>query len=119
MDDVRAVMDAARSERAVLLGISEGGPMVTLFAATYPERTVGLVTMGSFPRRTWAPDYPIGSRPDDSWWARIEPEEWGGTAIARRFLAERAPSIAADDEAVAWYASYSCVGELVGGRSAW
>ena len=45
-------------ERAPLLGISEGGPMVALFAATYPERTIGLVRMGAFARRMWAPDYP-------------------------------------------------------------
>jgi len=42
MDDVRAVMDAAGVQRAVLLGISEGGPMCMLFAATYPERTTAL-----------------------------------------------------------------------------
>ena len=42
MDDVRAVMDAAGSERAALLGVSEGGPMCALFAATYPERTSAL-----------------------------------------------------------------------------
>src|SRR3954454_14447837 len=60
MDDVRAVMDVVGSERAVLLGVSEGGPMCTLFAATYPHRTHALITMGAFARRNWAPDYPIG-----------------------------------------------------------
>ncbi|MGI8727617.1 MAG: adenylate/guanylate cyclase domain-containing protein [Solirubrobacterales bacterium] len=49
MEDVHAVMDAAGSERATLLGYSEGGPMSTLFAATYPERTQGLIIYGSFP----------------------------------------------------------------------
>jgi pimeloyl-ACP methyl ester carboxylesterase len=39
MDDIRAVMDAAGSKRAALLGVSEGGPMAAMFAATYPERT--------------------------------------------------------------------------------
>jgi DNA-binding SARP family transcriptional activator len=48
MDDVRAVMDAVGSEQAAVLGVSEGGPMVMLFAATHPERTRALVTMGSF-----------------------------------------------------------------------
>src|SRR5437870_8265762 len=47
MDDVRAVMDAAGSERATLFGISEGGPMCLLFAATYPERTLGLILYGT------------------------------------------------------------------------
>jgi pimeloyl-ACP methyl ester carboxylesterase len=50
MDDVRAVMDAAGSERAALLGVSEGGAMSALFAATYPERTAALILYGSFAR---------------------------------------------------------------------
>jgi len=48
MDDVRAVLDAAGSERAFLLGISESGPMCTLFAATYPDRTAGLILLNTF-----------------------------------------------------------------------
>jgi pimeloyl-ACP methyl ester carboxylesterase len=48
MDDVRAVMDAAGSERAALFGISEGGAMSVLFAATYPERTQALVLCGTY-----------------------------------------------------------------------
>jgi pimeloyl-ACP methyl ester carboxylesterase len=50
MDDVRAVMDAVGSERAALMGVSEGGPMCALFAATYPERTAALILYGSFAR---------------------------------------------------------------------
>jgi pimeloyl-ACP methyl ester carboxylesterase len=50
MDDVRAVMDAAGSERAAVFGISEGGPMCLTFAATYPERTSALLVYGSFAR---------------------------------------------------------------------
>ncbi len=60
MIDVQAVMDAAGSERAVILGLSEGGPMAMLFAATYPERTVALVAYGETPRYAWAPDFPWG-----------------------------------------------------------
>jgi class 3 adenylate cyclase len=59
MDDVRAVMDAAGSERAVLLGISEGVPMSILFAATYPERVQALVCYGGMARSTEAEDYPF------------------------------------------------------------
>jgi class 3 adenylate cyclase len=58
MDDVRSVMDAAGSERAVLMGVSEGAPMCLLFAATYPERTEALVLHGGMARSTEAPDYP-------------------------------------------------------------
>jgi len=51
MEDVRAVMDAVESERAVLLGYSEGGSMCCLFAATYPERTTALVLYGTYAKR--------------------------------------------------------------------
>ena len=60
MDDVRAVMDAAGSARAALLGSSEGGPLSLLFAASYPERTRALILWSSFPRVAWAPDVPWG-----------------------------------------------------------
>jgi pimeloyl-ACP methyl ester carboxylesterase len=65
MDDVRAVMDAAGSERAALCGVSEGGPMCSLFAATYPERTVALVMIGTYAKRIRDADYP-GDRPPNS-----------------------------------------------------
>lgn len=65
MDDVRAVMDAAGSERAALIGFSEGAPMSVLFAATYPERTPALVLWGGMARMLWAPDYPMGSTDEE------------------------------------------------------
>jgi pimeloyl-ACP methyl ester carboxylesterase len=61
VDDVRAVMDAAGSERAALFGISEGGPMSVLFAATHPDRVTALVLHGAMGRTTEAPDYPWAS----------------------------------------------------------
>jgi class 3 adenylate cyclase len=64
MDDVRAVMDAAGSESAALLGISEGGAMSVLFAASHPERTTALILYGAMARVTWAEDYPIGTPAD-------------------------------------------------------
>ena len=60
MDGVRAVMDAAGSTRAAIVGISEGTAMSLLFAATYPARTTALALLGSFARFLWAPDYPAG-----------------------------------------------------------
>jgi class 3 adenylate cyclase len=60
MDDVRAVMDAAGSERAAIIGVSEGGPMAILFAATYPDRAWALVLEGAYARTLWAPDFPWG-----------------------------------------------------------
>ncbi len=58
MHDVLAVMDAVGSERAVLCGYSEGGPMAILMAAMHPERVHSLVLYSSYANRTWAPDYP-------------------------------------------------------------
>jgi pimeloyl-ACP methyl ester carboxylesterase len=86
MDDVRAVMDAAGSERAVLVGISEGGPMSLLFAASYPERTAALVLWGTFARVLQSPEYRIGVEP-----AQIAPylnyvERLWGTGQALRFV---------------------------------
>lgn len=78
MDDVRAVMDAAGSERAVLMGHSEGGNMATLFAATYPDRTEGLILVGTYAKRIWSEDYPWAPRPADREQEIRETEEtWG------------------------------------------
>ena len=58
MDDIRAVMDAADSERALIFGLGDGGPLGVLFAATYPERTSALVLLNSTPRFVRSPDLP-------------------------------------------------------------
>jgi pimeloyl-ACP methyl ester carboxylesterase len=60
MEDVRAVMDAAGSERAVVLGSSEGGPLAMLFAATHPERTSALLLVGAEVKERISPDWPWG-----------------------------------------------------------
>jgi class 3 adenylate cyclase/pimeloyl-ACP methyl ester carboxylesterase len=60
-DDIRAVMDAAGSRRAVLFGASEGVPMSVVFAASHPERVSALVLYGGKARELWAPDYLFGS----------------------------------------------------------
>lgn len=79
MDDVRAVMDAAQSERAVLFGYSEGGPMCTVFAATYPARAAGLIMHGSYARRVRAADYPWGVEPEAmERFVETCTREWGG-----------------------------------------
>ena len=59
-DDIRAVMDAAGSERAALIGFAESVPMSVVFAASYPERVSALVLYGGFARTLWAPDYLFG-----------------------------------------------------------
>src|SRR5215510_4397757 len=60
IDDVRTVMDTVGSERAAFFGVSEGGPMSILFAATHPQRTSALMLYGTYARRMWAPDHPWG-----------------------------------------------------------
>jgi pimeloyl-ACP methyl ester carboxylesterase len=87
MDDLRAVMDAAGSERAVLFGVSESGPMCTLFAATYPERTRALVLCNTFACNHRTEDHPWAL--DDEAWSRFTRtiEEHWGTGITPRFFA--------------------------------
>ena len=65
MDDLVAVMDAAGSRRAILFGESDGGPLCALFAATYPDRVLGLVMHGPDVRAAWAPDAPWGMTSED------------------------------------------------------
>ena len=60
MDDLRAVMEAAGSERAAVFGFSEGANLCAIFAATYPEKTHSLIMFGSFAKRLWSPDHPWG-----------------------------------------------------------
>jgi pimeloyl-ACP methyl ester carboxylesterase len=111
LDDVRAVMEAAGSERAVLLGISEGGPMCTLFAATYPEKTEALIAIGSYARRLKDPEYPWGqTREQRDAFCQIILEEWGGPVG----LEERAPSRANDSDFREWWASYLRMGASPG-----
>ena len=57
MEDAHAVLDAAGSEQAALLGLSEGGPMSCVFAATYPERVSALILYGSFSRALPSEEY--------------------------------------------------------------
>jgi len=105
MDDVRAVMDAVGCERAALFGISEGGPMSILFAATYPERTTALVMYGAYAKRAWAEDHPFGWR-DEEWaafFANVE-SHWGTPRGLD--LDIWAPSIARDERARGEMATY-------------
>ena len=85
MDDVRAVMDAAGSPRAAVMGVSEGGPMSLLFGATYPERVAALVLYGSLPRFAWAPDFPLG-RPMADWQHELDEDVrlWGTVELAQQ-----------------------------------
>jgi pimeloyl-ACP methyl ester carboxylesterase len=100
VDDVRAVMDAAGSERAALFGVSEGGPMSVLFAAAHPDRVTALILYGAMGRTTEAPDYPWASPAEalrESASEFIVPY-WGTDAKGTVELF--APSLAEDPQAV-------------------
>jgi len=79
MDDLGAVMDAAGSECAAVFGVSEGGPVSALFAATHPARVSSLVLYGTFARMLKAPDFPEGVRAERfEEWTELVRNEWGG-----------------------------------------
>ena len=102
MDDVRAVMDAVGSERAALIGESEGGPMSILFAATYPERTVALILMGAEVKEEITDDWPWGenTREAHDAYMRVLPESW---ATPPASLARFAPSRGHDPQMIEWF----------------
>ena len=98
MDDIRAVMDAAGVERAVLFGVEDGAAQCFLFAATYPERTAALVTIGATSRSFWTPESPWHWTDEqwEEWLIKVE-NGWGGTEFATE-LAEQAFPQAVDAE---------------------
>lgn len=103
MDDIRAVLDAVGSERAVLTGASEGGPLCALFAATYPDRTSALIALGSYARLRPAPEYPaVRSPAANQAWLEQSERHWGGPIR----LDLRGPSIAGDPRMQQWWARF-------------
>ena len=94
VDDLRAVMDSVGSERAALFGISEGGPMSLLFAASHPERISALVLYGTSPKFRAGPDWDYGWALDEveGWLEEID-QSWGDGALADLF----APSYEGND----------------------
>jgi pimeloyl-ACP methyl ester carboxylesterase/DNA-binding winged helix-turn-helix (wHTH) protein len=111
MDDVRAVMDAVGSEHAALIGVSEGGPMCSLFAATYPEKTLALVMIGTYAKRIRDAEYPWGPTLEQrEQFFEVMREQWGGPVG----IDERAPSVADDPEFRDWWATYLRMGASPG-----
>jgi class 3 adenylate cyclase/alpha-beta hydrolase superfamily lysophospholipase len=98
MDDVRAVMDAAGSDRAALFGYSEGGPMSILFAATFPARVNALVLAATFAKLAQTADYPCGRPlPFVETFTRLVEERWGTGDL----LDYWAPGLSGHERAVA------------------
>ena len=115
MEDMRAVMDAAGSERAAVVGVSEGGPMSCLFAATFPERVSSLALYGTQAKMTRTEDYPWGVPEEglDRWAERVR-REWGGPVGVKIW----APSSAGDPEFESWWSRLLRQGTSPGGAIA-
>lgn len=103
MDDIRAVMDAAGSEQAAIMGWSEGGTFAAMFAATYPARTRALILYASGARFRWAPDFPIAWPPEleQAFESYLE-TSWGKGLGATIVV----PSRGQDEEFVRWFGRY-------------
>lgn len=116
MEDTRLVLDAVGSERAVVLGMSAGGGVGALFAATYPERTRALILYGASARYQADDDYPIGTPI-----ATLEPlvkrleAEWGNGALLDRFC----PSVKNDPVLRKHYARFQQLSASPGAAAAY
>jgi class 3 adenylate cyclase len=107
MDDVRAVMDAAGVERAAFFSGHEGSRMALLFAATYPERTVGLMLLEPWVKGRGTPDYPWA--PTEEEWRRrlVEIREgWGRREFFESLLRQQAPDVADDENFKQWFVDH-------------
>jgi pimeloyl-ACP methyl ester carboxylesterase len=105
MHDVQAILDAIGCKQAALFGVSEGGPMSLLYAATHPQRTSALVIYGSYAKRSWAPDYPFGW--NDGQWQRVLDDieqNWGSPQALS--IAMRVPSSTDDPQTAERIAAY-------------
>ncbi len=104
MEDIKAVMDATNSKKAILFGHSEGGSVSALFSATYPNRVLALMTFGIFAKRRYSEDYPWAPTDEERQkvYDMIE-NDWGSGEMNLESLV---PSKANDRQFMSWLASY-------------
>jgi class 3 adenylate cyclase len=111
MEDVRAVLDAAGSKRAVLLGEgADGGGLAAMYAATFPDRVYGLILWNFHARSAWAPDYPWGQKPEDKgrYGSTDVSSRWGREDAVRQYSEELGAQTPLNDPAfVRWAARYT------------
>lgn len=113
--DLTAVMDAAGSERAHIIGISEGGPISLSFAATYPERVDKLVLYGAFARVPWAPDYPIGIELElANEFAAMTEQVWGTGEVFSTMFLTHAPDPESALRFMAKFERNACTRQMAG-----
>ena len=110
MEDVRAVLDAVGSRKAVLLGAQEGCGMACLFAASYPERTTALMLFQPSAKGAGVPDEAVST--EEEWERDLADvrERWGTQEFNDEMLGQIAPSLAANEDDRAWFANWSRVG---------
>jgi pimeloyl-ACP methyl ester carboxylesterase/class 3 adenylate cyclase len=103
MDDIRAVMDAAGSSQASLIGYSEGACICALFAATHPERVRSLITIGGYAKWAKSGDFPHGTEPREieQWFETVE-QQWG-TPLSIEFTS---PTLINDEQYRHWLAKF-------------
>jgi class 3 adenylate cyclase len=120
MDDIRAVMDASGSERAVILGLEDGFHLAAMFAATYPERTTALIAYGASARYLWAPDYPFGT-PVEQAEEEIREihEHWGSRSLAEEWVRAVFPEETIGPEDIDWFAELMRLSGGPGDVSSW
>ena len=108
MDDIRAVMDAADSESAVLWAAQEGTRIALMFAATYPERTTAVVLYDPSARGLWAPDYPLAPT-EEEWRRELREirEHWGEREYLRQRARTLSPTVAENEELAEWFVWYT------------
>jgi pimeloyl-ACP methyl ester carboxylesterase len=114
MDDLRAVLDAVGSQRAAVMGISEGGVMAALFAATYPERASALILYGAHA----VPPHSYTTEVEWSEYSERVRRSWGSEAEARDILSWMAPSLVMDEGTVRWAQKFMRLGASPGAEIA-
>jgi class 3 adenylate cyclase len=104
MDDIRAVMDAAGTERAILAGVEDGAALCFLFAATYPDRVAALIAYQGASRGSWAPDAPwlLTEEAWEEWFQHVE-RDWGTREFVHGLVEETFPSRLGDAEFIRGY----------------
>lgn len=107
MDDIRAVLDDLGVEQAAFWTAQEGSRLAILFAATYPERTMGLTLYQPTARGLWAPDYPW-PKTENEWRRELREAEarWGDRAYLVERLRRHSPNLADDSAFQDWYVRY-------------
>ncbi len=115
MDDLRAVMDAARSERAAVFATFEAGSMAALYAATYPDRIAAIALYNPIAKGVWAPDYPFAST-EEEWRETLAEtrDRWGDAEYSKKIVGAVAPSRVDDPAFVAWLAKHLRMGASPG-----